>query len=128
VPIKKEREDLAKLVSKFRRDRMRKIQLAFLFVLLIFSLATHAQDNSNTVKYGKINEYEIGGLRVDGTKYLDGNALISLTGLKVGDRIKIPGDGISQAIKKLWKHGGNLFGAQKAQKKTHENCHRLRGH
>src|SRR5690606_25535631 len=30
---------------------------------------------------------------------------ISLTGLKVGDRIKIPGDAISSAIKKLWQQG-----------------------
>jgi outer membrane protein insertion porin family len=84
---------------------MRVVRIVFLLVLLIINLVTQAQDNPNTVKYGNINEYEIGGIRVDGTKYLDGSALISLTGLKVGDRIKIPGDGISQAIKKLWKHG-----------------------
>ena len=84
---------------------MRKAQMVILFALLVISLATQAQDNPKSVEYGRINEYEIGGIRVDGTKYLDGGALISLTGLKVGDRIKIPGDGISQAIKKLWKHG-----------------------
>ena len=28
-----------------------------------------------------------------------------LPGLKVGDKIKIPGDGISNAIRRLWKHG-----------------------
>jgi outer membrane protein insertion porin family len=31
--------------------------------------------------------------------------MVSLTGLKVGDKIKIPGDGISNAIRALWKHG-----------------------
>ena len=50
-------------------------------------------------------EYEIANIKVVGTTYLDGNTLVSLTSLKVGDRIKIPGDDISNAIKKLWKHG-----------------------
>ena len=31
--------------------------------------------------------------------------MVSLTGLKVGDKIKIPGDAISNAIRNLWKHG-----------------------
>jgi outer membrane protein insertion porin family len=31
--------------------------------------------------------------------------MVSLTGLKVGDKIKIPGDAISNAIRSLWKHG-----------------------
>src|SRR5690606_10903220 len=33
------------------------------------------------------------------------NAIISLTGLKVGDKIKVPGDAITSAIRRLWKHG-----------------------
>lgn len=55
--------------------------------------------------YSRPQEYEIANIKVEGTTYLDGNTLVSLTGLKVGDRIKIPGDDISNAIKKLWKHG-----------------------
>jgi outer membrane protein insertion porin family len=42
---------------------------------------------------------------VSGARFLDPNALISITGLKVGDRIKVPGDDISNAIKKLWDQG-----------------------
>jgi outer membrane protein insertion porin family len=38
-------------------------------------------------------------------EYLDREALISITGLKEGDRIQIPGDAISNAIRKLWDHG-----------------------
>jgi outer membrane protein insertion porin family len=36
---------------------------------------------------------------------LDKNAMISLTGLKVGDKVKIPGDAITTAIRRLWKQG-----------------------
>jgi outer membrane protein insertion porin family len=62
------------------------------------------QTNSG-LDYSRPQEYEIANIKVVGTTFLDGNTLVSLTSLKVGDRIKIPGDDISNAIKKLWKHG-----------------------
>lgn len=60
---------------------------------------------SSGLDYSRPQEYEIANIKVVGTTFLDGNTLVSLTSLKVGDRIKIPGDDISNAIKKLWKHG-----------------------
>jgi outer membrane protein insertion porin family len=60
---------------------------------------------SDALNYANPAEYFIGGIDVVGLKVLDKNAIISLTGLKVGDKVKIPGDGISNAIRKLWKHG-----------------------
>lgn len=53
----------------------------------------------------KTNEYLIAGIDITGLNVLDKNAMISLTGLKIGDKIKIPGDQIANAIRKLWKHG-----------------------
>ena len=50
-------------------------------------------------------EYTIGGIDVVGLAVLDKSAVVSLTGLKVGDKIKIPGDALTGAIRKLWKHG-----------------------
>lgn len=58
-----------------------------------------------TLNYAAPQEYTIAGIEVTGLNVLDKNAMISLTGLKVGDKIKIPGDAISGAIRKLWKHG-----------------------
>ncbi|MDN5349143.1 MAG: outer membrane protein insertion porin family [Bacteroidales bacterium] len=55
--------------------------------------------------YSKPKEYEIGGITVDGVKYLDQNVLIMLSGLSVGQKIKIPGDPITDAIRKLWDQG-----------------------
>ncbi|KAA9331541.1 outer membrane protein assembly factor BamA [Hymenobacter busanensis] len=49
--------------------------------------------------------YEIGGINVTGTRYLDPNTMIGLTGLKVGDKISIPGDDLGRAIRKLWDQG-----------------------
>lgn len=51
------------------------------------------------------NEFTIAGIDVAGLRVLDKNAMISLSGLKVGDKIKIPGDATGNAIRKLWKHG-----------------------
>jgi outer membrane protein insertion porin family len=59
----------------------------------------------SNLNYANPTEYFIAGIEVVGLSILDKNAMISLTGLKVGDKIKIPGDGISGAIRKLWKHG-----------------------
>ncbi len=92
----------------------------FLPLLLFFSvLAIHsangqfrrsrAQESEtkpgNTLNYASPAEYVLGGIEVTGLNVLDKNAMISLTGLKIGDKIKIPGEQISGAIRKLWKHG-----------------------
>ena len=57
------------------------------------------------LNYGDPKEYEIAGLTITGNKYLDPNSLLSLTGLKVGDKIRIPGESINGAIKRLMGQG-----------------------
>ncbi|MEO5979746.1 MAG: POTRA domain-containing protein [Chryseolinea sp.] len=61
--------------------------------------------NSDNLNYNNPSEYTIAGIDVTGLLGLDKNAMISISGLKVGDKIKIPGDGISDAIRKIWKYG-----------------------
>jgi len=55
------------------------------------------------ISYTEPQEYEIAKISVAGAKVLNENALISLSGLEVGDRVLVPGPEISDAIKKLWK-------------------------
>jgi len=64
-----------------------------------------APAQGETLNYANPTEYYIGGIDVAGLKVLDKNAIISLTGLKVGDKVKIPGDQVANAVRKLWKHG-----------------------
>lgn len=53
-------------------------------------------------------EYTLGGIKITGTKYLDEQLLLSISGLSVGDKVVIPGgDQFSKAIMNLWKQ--NLF-------------------
>jgi outer membrane protein insertion porin family len=63
------------------------------------------QPSESTLNYANPREYTIGGIEVTGINVLDKNAMISISGLKVGDKIKIPGDGITGAIRKIWKYG-----------------------
>jgi outer membrane protein insertion porin family len=48
-------------------------------------------------------EYEIADIIVEGVRYLDHNALISVSGLTVGDKINLQGEELSNAMKRLWK-------------------------
>ncbi len=48
-------------------------------------------------------EYEIGGIKVEGARYSDANALKTVAGLRVGEKIRIPGPETAKAIKNLWK-------------------------
>lgn len=54
------------------------------------------------------NEYTIAGIRVTGSKFIDEELLISISGLTRGKKITIPNDpSIGKAIRNLWKQ--NLF-------------------
>lgn len=91
------------------------VALLFLAVLGAFGQVIFGQNRSNNtgsqaVNYASPKEYEIEAIEVKGVEFLDNNALISMSGLRIGDKIKIPGDEITGAIKKLWKQGiiGNV--------------------
>lgn len=50
-------------------------------------------------------KYEIADIKVSGVKNYEDFVLIGFSGLSVGDKIDIPGDEITAAIKRFWKHG-----------------------
>jgi len=82
------------------------------FTLFLFLLvgSANAQIRFNKgadiqLDYANPKKYEIGGITVSGAKFLDPNALLSITGLKIGDEITVPGDELSRAIQKLWEQG-----------------------
>ncbi len=113
---KKESEDLEKLLNRI----MYKFLVLLPVVVLVIAFDSVAQiklgvgtqnDGSKIeLSYANPREYEIAEIKVTGLKTLNENAIISITGLKVGDRIRIPSDATASAIKKLWKNGiiGNV--------------------
>lgn len=64
-----------------------------------------AQKTPDVEAYGNPQKYEIAEITVTGVKFLDPGALISLSGLRVGDEIEIPGEAAATATRKLWKQG-----------------------
>ena len=49
--------------------------------------------------------YEIAGISVTGADSYEDFVLIGFSGLAVGDKIEVPGDQITKAIKRFWKQG-----------------------
>lgn len=82
---------------------MKKIRNLLLFVgiLVSFTLSLSAQE----ISYSEPKEYIIGGIKVTGTKNLDEDILITISKLRTGERIRIPGDDITKAVKDLWGQG-----------------------
>ncbi|MGB3801393.1 MAG: POTRA domain-containing protein, partial [Lewinella sp.] len=82
------------------------------FSLLLFFLAfgclttLTAQTDSLDIPvydYSDPQEYEIGGIKVEGAFFAEENAIIGVTGLSVGQDIRIPGPDVPRAIKNLWR-------------------------
>lgn len=78
---------------------MRKLFVVF---ILLLSQTLLAQFDMN---YGAMERYEIGAIRVVGADNFDHQSIRLLSGLAVGDRIVVPGDKITRAIKNLYKEG-----------------------
>ncbi|WP_290391656.1 POTRA domain-containing protein, partial [Paramuribaculum intestinale] len=49
--------------------------------------------------------YEIAEISVDGADNYEDHIVIGYSGLKTGERIEIPGDELTQAMKRLWRQG-----------------------
>jgi len=62
-------------------------------------------DNLPVIDYSVPQEYEIMDISVSGIEFLQPQVLISISGLKIGSRIQIPGDDITKAIEKFWSQG-----------------------
>ena len=87
---------------------MRLHKLLILVLFLIPGHLTIAQvsvGDKVLLDYNNPKDYYLGGVTVSGVKYLDGNVLIMLSGLTVGEQMKIPGDKITAAVRKLWDQG-----------------------
>ena len=69
-----------------------------LFILLI-SINTWSQQTD----FVKGNEYILDEIKVTGLKNFNEQTVITYTGLKKGQKIRIPGEEISSIISKLWK-------------------------
>ncbi len=91
----------------------------FAFITLISSVLTFAQQTgtqsaaTDTVKSTTPNitytqnprEYEIAGIKVSGNTMYEEYVLVGFSGLSVGQKVRVPGDDLTNALKRFWKQG-----------------------
>ncbi|MEM9548981.1 MAG: POTRA domain-containing protein [Bacteroidota bacterium] len=78
----------------------------FIFLAFITLGTVQAQESSDTLEvldYTEKNEYEIGSVEVVGAPDRDPKAIKSIAGLKVGDKIQLPGLVVPKAVKALMR-------------------------
>ncbi|HYW97376.1 MAG TPA: outer membrane protein assembly factor BamA [Bacteroidales bacterium] len=80
-----------------------------LFLALTLSVLASAQNvdlnDVQVMDYSSPKEYEIADVTVTGIEYIQKEVLVSLSGLKVGEKITVPGDKITKVVKKFWDQG-----------------------
>lgn len=85
---------------------MIKHSLVLFFLLLISFIGVNAQEGVPEISYsGSPKEYIIAEINVTGDLNNDPAILANLSGLRVGQTISVPGEDISDAIKKYWEYG-----------------------
>ncbi|MBT6635417.1 MAG: BamA/TamA family outer membrane protein [Flavobacteriaceae bacterium] len=94
---------MEKLVNRLIKDRL-KLKIKF-FVILLLSISF--SQNLFSQEVNKPTKNIIGEITVSGNTSFSPITIITYSGLKEGDKISIPGEKISSAIKKLWE--SNLF-------------------
>ncbi len=73
------------------------------YLLGVFSIDSYSQNDIQVLDYNDKKTYEIGGITIVGAENRDRNAIKSITGLKEGGKVQIPGPSIPAAIKSLLK-------------------------
>lgn len=90
---------------------MRYFQLlrTFLIAMLLFPVpGAMAQKTivKPTILYtNTAHKYTIAGINLSGVDNIEPAVAIGLSGLSVGDVVSVPGDEITNAVKRYWKHG-----------------------
>ena len=94
--IVKEKGDLEKRASNSIRIILsKKSIILFILVIGVFSYG-------QTESFVKGKTYELDSITVSGIKTFNEQTVISYSGLRKGQKIKVPGEEVSSVINKLW--------------------------
>lgn len=75
---------------------------------LAIGMQVQAQDkivNPDISYAGTPRTLTIGGINVSGVEGYEDYVLTGISGLSVGEQVEVPGDDITNAVKRYWKHG-----------------------
>ena len=87
---------------------MDKRKIFILSLSAVACLQAMAQDkivNPDISYAGNPRSLIIGGINVSGVEGYEDYVLTGISGLSVGDRIDVPGDAVTNAVKRYWRHG-----------------------
>ncbi|MFM9989115.1 outer membrane protein assembly factor BamA [Flavobacterium sp.] len=104
LAIKKENVDLEKQVNKLNNlfNTVNNTKLVLLFLVLVSAVQVNAQDR---VPFDQGKTYILKKVSVTGKITYNEQTIVTFAGLEKGQSITIPGEEISNSIKKLWKLG-----------------------
>lgn len=95
--------------NKYAGMKISKIIIGAIIFICVISSGLYAQERDALralgVNMNRPKDFTIAGITVSDTKTLDRNVIVMVSGLEIGKKIKIPGDAIPSAIKKLWDLG-----------------------
>lgn len=81
----------------------KKLANLLLFVMcLSLSTAIYAQENRGDLAIGDATKYKLGEITVTGSQTYNENTVIAFTGLRKGEEVFVPGERLSQVVKKMW--------------------------
>ncbi|QCE41624.1 outer membrane protein assembly factor [Psychroserpens sp. NJDZ02] len=103
--IKKENDDLGKQVNNLAKQLPLKTILNY--TLFVFAFLSALTITAQDLSYENGKKYNLAEITVKGNTSFSEQTIVTYSGLKKGTEIMIPGEEISDAIKKLWK--SNLF-------------------
>jgi len=95
---------LERRVSKLIEQMPIKASLITAVLFYCFIYTSHLQAQTAPLA-GEGKQYKIGTISVVGSQQYNEQTIIAYTGLKTGDLVYLPGDRISEIIKKLWAIG-----------------------
>jgi len=87
-----------------------RVRTLLFIALLIFASGVVAQEGINydslrVMDYENPKEYVIADVTVSGIEFIQKEVLLSISGLKAGNTITLPGDGVTDVLKKFWSQG-----------------------
>ena len=97
--------DIVNTIAISSMNRMNKFFICIVLALLTSGTAFSQTpaDTLDILNYSEKNEYEIGSVEVLGAPNRDPKAIRSIAGLKVGEKIQLPGSNIPKAVKALMR-------------------------
>jgi outer membrane protein insertion porin family len=93
------------IMRRLGKDVLKLLLMGILLIPFNGIAQINIGDDLSKINYERPVDYIIGGIEVEGIKYLDKNVIIMLSQLEVGERVKVPGEEITNAIRKLWDQG-----------------------